>query len=167
MEREDNSDPVSIVLLLREPHRYDKEELRVAAERAWGVSFEGVAGPDNFVIQSGHLALMKAGPHLLSLPNAPQPYLGDPRSISKKLPRRQRSAWMEHRAWAAVDHMNRRVEPDLQYRALARVVAEMLTANCVGVFIPAKGTFLPNDASLYDALRRFATDRDIEMTSQG
>jgi hypothetical protein len=165
MEQELSDDPVSIVLLLRQPYVYDNDELRRAAERAWGGSFAGESGSDNFVLQSGQTALMKAGRHLLGFPNAPQPYLGDPRSISKQLPRRQRSAWMEHRAWVAVDHMNPRVEPDLQYRALARLVAEMLTANCVGVFVPAKGAFLPNDTSLYDALRRFATNRDIEIIS--
>jgi hypothetical protein len=141
MKPEDSSDPVSIVLLLREPHRYDKDELRLAAERAWDRLFEKAAGAGNFVIQSGHLTLMKAGSHLLGFPNAPQPYSDDPRSASRKLPRRQRSTWMEHRAWAAVDYMKGSADSELKHRVLARIAAEMLTAFAWAYSFPQKARF--------------------------
>jgi len=168
MELEQHDDFPSIVLLLRKPQAYDQEELRLAAQRAWGVPFETKTGEGNFVIKSGHLSVMKAGRHLLSFPSAAQRYSGDPRKKLKQLPRSQRHVWVQHRAWVAVDYLKGGKDRPLEYGVLARIAVEMLTDNCVGVFLPESGAFVPNDGtlgSLDGALRQLAADRDTGIDS--
>jgi hypothetical protein len=152
---------VSIVLLLRKAHYFHAEELRIAAERAWGTSFVG--GPDSrhFVMQSGHVTLMKAGPHLLSFLNVSKSYLDDPAEDSKQLSDLSaQNAWAEHRAWTAVDYVKGGKDPELEYSVLAKVVAELIDSNCAGVYVPAENSFMPNDALLYGELQKIAAARD-------
>ena len=64
-----------MVLLLRESHFFDAAEIRVAAEKAWGTSFAEDENAQNYVVQSGHVVLLKTGPHLLNFLNHSEPYL--------------------------------------------------------------------------------------------
>jgi len=68
------NEPLSIVLLHRSPHSFSAEEVRLAAERAWGVRFVGDVGSKHFVMQAGFRLLIKAGPHLLVLFSVPKPH---------------------------------------------------------------------------------------------
>jgi hypothetical protein len=165
-EKHEDAPCFSIVLLLREPHAYDKEELRLAAQKAWGAPFQTEPGDGNLVIGSGPRIIMKAGRHFLTFPSAAQPYSDDPQQISELLPLGQRRLWMQHRAWIALDYMKGGNDRILEYGVLARLAAEMLTDNCVGIFLPESGDFLPNDASLDAALRRIAAEQDTGLGSQ-
>ena len=58
-QRRSSGDPISMVLLLRKPHFFEVQELRLAAEKAWGTSFAGGKGSKHCVFQSGIVTLMK------------------------------------------------------------------------------------------------------------
>jgi hypothetical protein len=166
MERDETDEPIiSIVLLLRKAHYFNKEELCAAAERAWGMSFEDSPRSRHFVLPMGHVILMKAGPHVLTFFTAPKSYFEDPERDSKRFPGiRQQRAWAEHRAWAAVDYLKGGIDLELEYSVLAKIVAELLDPNCVGVYVPAENSFLPNDASLYGELQKIAAARDAGIS---
>ena len=148
-----------MVLLLREPHRFTREELCIAAEKAWSVSFAGSPGSNHFVMQAGHVTFVKTGPHVLNLFHVSGPYLDDPEEISKGFPPgSSREAWAKHRAWAAVDYLKGGRKIDLEYAVIAKLVAEMLDSNCTGVYIPGENVFLPNDPSLRGELQNIAAN---------
>ena len=104
-----NSDgPVSMVLLLRESRFRTLDQLRSAAEKAFGTSFAGGKESQHCVIEADIFTLMKAGPHMLSFLNSTKPY-GEaefPQKFGSSMPKAsQRQAWAEHNAWTAVDYV--------------------------------------------------------------
>lgn len=145
---------VSMVMLLRRPHHPSKEELQSAAERAWGFPFDGEAKPNCFVSQDGPKGLIFADESLISVLSASQPYLGlDPKEYAFKLPHiAQQSAWADHSAWMSLDCFGQDNDV-LAYRSLAKLAAEMLTANCAGIYVPKESSFIPNSDSLYRELK--------------
>jgi hypothetical protein len=159
-QRPAKDEPLSIILLLRKPHYFDTEELRLAAERAWRISFAGGEGSKHCIVQSGKVTLLKAGPHLLSFFHLPKPYLEDPGEIGRRLRGNRRRAWVEHSACVGVDYLNYDVDVELGYCVLSKLVAEMLDGNCSGIYIPWESALIPNDAALYLDLQKVASSRD-------
>ena len=164
---EDEDLPVSMVLLLREPQFPTLDQLRLAAERAFGTSFAGNGKESKHcVVQAVLLTLMKAGPHMLSFLNYTKPY-GEGESweeFARSLPKAsQREAWNKHKAWTAVDYVKGGVDLELEYGVLARLCAELLDANCVGVYVPREQSLIPNDDSLRGDLLQIAGARDLEV----
>lgn len=148
------NDPVSIVMLLREPKFLTLEELRFAGEKAFGKPFTDNKKSHYCVIQTTIFTLMQAGLHTLSFLNYKSAY-GGSYSIGKKMPTSsQRQAWAEHTAWTAVDYVNGGVNLELEYAVLAKLCAEMLDMNCAGLYIPGEKTFIPNNESLHYELKR-------------
>ena len=49
----DSPQPVSMILLLRKSHFFDEAEIRLAAEKAWGVSFDVDEDARNYVVNQG------------------------------------------------------------------------------------------------------------------
>jgi hypothetical protein len=78
----------------------------------------------------------------------------------------QRQAWAEHTAWTAVDYVKSGIDVELEYAVLAKLCAEMLDTNCVGLYMPREGSFIPNDGSLLEELRRRAASRHLGVTQQ-
>lgn len=150
------------MLLLRNPRSFSAQELRLAAEKAWGVPFGGDAGSKNFVIQAGFRLLIKVGPHLLVLFGVSKPYFGgDPRENLEWLPQEsQRRAWAEHVAWTAIDYMRGEPETELAYGVLSKIAAAILDENRTGIYIPRERSLAPNDASLYRELQKMASSGD-------
>jgi hypothetical protein len=156
-----NDEPLSMVLLLRKPHVFGKEELRLAAERAWHVSFAGGKDSMHAVAHSDRATLLKAGPHLLSFFNYPGPYIDNPGDNIKWLPQiSQQRAWVEHLACVGVDYLNPRTDVELGYCVLAKLVAELIDENCTAVYVPRESSLAPNDESLYWQLQEMASSRD-------
>jgi hypothetical protein len=149
----------SIVLLLREANSPSEDVLRLAAERAWGISF---SNSSHFVMQSGDGAIMSITPYMFNVLSAPQPYLGrDPREHAKPLPESsQQKAWSEHSAWLAIDCINGSPDAELEYCVLSKLAAEMLNLNCTGIYVPGVPSFIPNDGSRYRDLQKVAASRD-------
>jgi hypothetical protein len=158
------NDPVSMVLLLREPTFSPLDQLRSAAGRAFGTSFTGDKEAQHYVIQVVLFTVMKAGPHSLSFMNYRKPYGDDSRNFGKSLPKAsQRQAWAEHTAWTAVDYVKGGADLELEYAVLAKLCNEMLNVNCVGLYVPGKRTFVPNDDWLREYLRSFAESRPLGL----
>jgi len=146
--------PFSIILLLRKPHVFTESELRAAGERGFGKRFDGKADPMYFVVQKGAFTMVKAGPNVMNLVHANQPYLGDAEAVAKQLPHEeQQRAWLEHTAWAALDFWNLKQPKADAYAVLARLALQLGDQNCSGVFLPADNLMMPNDGTAEEGLR--------------
>jgi len=157
---EDSDLPVSMVLLLREPKFSRLDQLRSAGERAFGTPFSDEKESRHFVVQVVLFTIMKVGPHSLSFLNQTRPYGDDASNFGKSLPQAiQRQAWAEHTAWTAVDYVKGGADRELEYAVLANLCTEMLDANCVGLYVPGKRTFIPNDTWLREYLQSVAASR--------
>ena len=164
-QRVGKKEPLSVVMLFRRPYLFQREELQRAAERAWRVSFDGIVSSKHCVAQSGHVTLLKAGPHLLNLFYHPAPYVENPSEDVGWLPRSsQQRAWAEHLACIGVGYLNPETDIELGYCVLAKLVAELLDENCTGIYLPRESSLIPNDASLYSELQRISSARDSRVT---
>jgi hypothetical protein len=159
---QDGENPVSMVMLLREPRFSTLDQLRSAAERAFGTSFSRDKESRHYVIQVVLFTIMKAGPHSLSFLNYKKTYGDDPDNFGRSLPKEsQRQAWAEHTAWTAVDYVKGGADLELEYAVLAKFCAEMLDVNCVGLYVPGMRTFIPNDGHLREYLKSVAESRPL------
>jgi len=159
--------PVSMVLLLRESRFPTLDQLRSAGERAFGTPFTDEKESRHFVVQLVLFTIMKAGHHTLSFLNYTKPYgEGDfPQEFGRSLPKAsQRQAWAEHKAWTAVDYVKGGVDLELEYAVLATLCAEMVDANCLGLYIPREQSLIPNDGPLPGELQRMAMSRPFGVT---
>ncbi len=136
-QRTSKDEPLSMVLLLHEPHLFAAGELRLAAGRAWHVSFDGEEKDSNhFVWQSGTAIFMKAGPHVLNFFCYPGPYIKNPKENVDWLKQpSQQQAWIQHSACVGVAYLNPNVNVELGYCVLSQLVAEMLDGNCTAIYI--------------------------------
>ena len=151
--------PVSMVLLLRQPHFFTDSELRTAGERAWQTAFTEAEDSKYFVVQRQTVTLLKAGPSLLSLLYGSRPYLDlDDKALRTFLPDSARQkAWKMHDAWCAVDHVNANGDLPRAYSELAKLVAEMADQNCTAVYVPGAKILIPNGDLLGPALQQIAS----------
>lgn len=116
----------------------------------------------HFVTQSGNVTFLKVGPHLLNFFHYPKPYIDNPGENVDWLPQAvQRQAWVEHRACIGVDYLNRDSDVELAYCVLTKLVSEMISEKCTGVYIPQDNVLAPNDGSLYAELKRMASSREL------
>lgn len=160
-QRVGKDEPLSMVLLLRQPHFFGKEELRLAAERAWHTSFAGGKDSMHAMAQSGNATLLKAGPHLLNFFYYPQPYIDNPRATITWLPHvSQQTAWANHSACIGIDYLNPDTDVEMGYCVLAKLVAELIDENCTAVYVPRESSLIPNDSSLHLELHKMASTRD-------
>ncbi len=150
-----------MVMLLRKPHTFGEEELRLAAERAWGVSFSGGGGSKNFVGRSERLTMVKVGPHLLNFFTYPGPFIDNPETNVEWLPEgSQRKAWVEHSACVGISYVNvESADLELMLCVLSRLTAELLDDNCTGIYTPYISSLVPNIGSIYEDLRAIGSSR--------
>lgn len=154
-----------MIMLLRKPHYFTANELKLAAERAWRISFADSKSPKHCVAQSGKATFIKAGPHVISFYYSPGPYIDNPKANVEWLPQEsQRQAWSQHSFCVGVDYLNRDVDVELGYCVLSKLVAELLDGNCTGIYIPRENTLFPNDETTYLELQKIASSRDSAVT---
>jgi hypothetical protein len=60
-----------------------------------------------------------------------------------------------------VDFVKAGVDLELEYGVLAKLCAEMLDANCAGVYVRGYNLIIPNDGSLRGQLQRMAGSRRL------
>jgi hypothetical protein len=168
--KSEDDGPTSMVLLLKQPHLFTREKLRLAAEKAWSRSFDDSEESHHFILQAKWATLVKVGPHLLNVLQHASPYLGlNDADLAEFLPEMERSdAWRAHHAWCAVDYMNKNTDEETKYCVLAALVAEMIDENCAGVWFPKTSGFMPNGVEfngllLYPALREIALSKEVRL----
>jgi hypothetical protein len=92
--------------------------------------------------------MIKAGGNVVNFLQPDQPYMCDRPGVAKQLPREeQKRAWVEHKAWAALDLLNKEISEAEAYATLARFALHLGDANCTGVFLPQGGVLMPNDGT--------------------
>ena len=154
-EQDEDDMPCSIVMLLRSPFAMSKEVLEVAASRAYGMPYDG-SQQMYFVFQQPQLTLVKAGNIAIKLLQIGRPYFDDHESVAQGFEdARLRSAWIQHRGWAAFDVMNEGLSKKEAYRALAPLIAELIDARCAGIYLPKDRLFtIQSDGSAATHLRK-------------
>ncbi len=152
----DAESPYSIVLLLREAHRFTAEELQIAAETAWGRRFDGVEDPMFFVFQQGEFTIVKPSYRVISVVRQTQPYLPHSEITTQFLPQpEQRKAWLHHQAWSSLDLLkSEELPPDDAYKILAKLALQLVSVNCTGIYLPKNNMFMPNDGTAEEGLYR-------------
>ena len=159
-------DGVSIFLLLRSPHLFGEYELRLAAERAWGVSFACGEGSTRAVFESEQGTVLQAGSHLLRVFNYSRPYSENPSEDVSWLPMlSQQRAWAEHTACACVQYVNARTDVEMAHCVLAKLVAQLLNENCTGIYVPSENSLISADESLYEELQKMGSFRASNIVS--
>ena len=127
-------EPITMVLLLRKPHVFPEDRVRLVAERAWGLSFSDIKGATRMVTRSGDTILLRAGPHFLSFGDQPKPYADNPEeNLDWLATASQQRAWSEHNACGWVNYVNPDTDVELAQCVLAKVVVHLLDGNCTGV----------------------------------
>jgi hypothetical protein len=152
-----DDDPVSLVLLLREPRFSTLDQLRSAGERAFGVPFNGGKESQHFVMQAAHLVIIKVGPHALNFLNHAKPYGASdfpPEFVATFPESNQREAWTAHKAWTAMDYVKGGKNLNAEYGVLATLCAEVVDTNCLALYEPRERTLIPNDGRLRGELKR-------------
>jgi hypothetical protein len=92
---------------------------------------------------------------------ANSPYLEDVEAVAKQLPQEeQKRAWLEHKAWASLDHLNEqtskskdRTKRAESYSVLARFALQLGNENCSAVYLPKEQILMPNDGTAEEGLR--------------
>jgi hypothetical protein len=150
--------PVSMILLLRDPRFPSLEQLRAAAEVAYGVPFSTDKTARYCVFQQVLFTLMNAGPHTLSFLYYTKPYGDNSEDFGRAMPMAsQRDAWARHTSWMAIDYVKGALDLDVEYAVLAKFCAAILENNCTGIYLPRERTFIPNDGSLAPELERISS----------
>lgn len=151
----------SIVVMQRNAHTFNEEELRAAAERAWEKKFDGNEDPMYFV-SADHPALtvVKAGAHIIRVTCIPHRYADDDEYALSQLPQpEQKTAWTEHHGCALLELFNDLSSKDKAisdieaYASLARLALQLGDPNCTAIFLPVKNLMMPNDGTAEEGLR--------------
>src|ERR1039458_4734899 len=115
--------PRVMILLLRQPHVFSEEEIRSAAERAWGIAFWGTHGSTRRILVSDDMRVfLQAGPHQLSICSTAQPYTKSPETDVDWLPSlNQQKAWAGHKACCWIYYLTETTDLELADCVIARI----------------------------------------------
>jgi hypothetical protein len=156
----DDPDLASIVLLLKEERFPKLEQLRQAAERAYGGSFSLDKNSPHCVYTQVFFTLMKIGPHKLSFMFGATPY-GKDLGLGESWGRAdQRKAWAEHTVFMAIDYVKGDIDFESRYSLLGRLCRELYDDNCVGVYLPREHGLVPDERSVRKMFDRMTTGRN-------
>jgi hypothetical protein len=156
--------PASMVFLLREERFPKLEQLRQAAERAYGVSFSLDKNSRHCVYTQVFFTLMKVGPHTLSFMFYTKPYGSDSDILGKSWRLQdQRRAWEEHSVFMAIDYAKGGIDLESRYVLLAKLSKELYDANCLGIYLPRERAFVPGEKSVHEMFDRVTSSRKVDV----
>jgi len=156
--KSDDQPPTSLVLLLREPRFIDEALYRDAVRKAFAVELPPPSDDNGncFVVAGAGCStayLEWDGYHLLSHHYA-RPYFDDPNDVASQMgDLRLRKAVMEHTAWLSVDAMVPPQNGEDPYRAIGKLLAELVGDDCVAILAPELQQMNPWEPHLEDVLR--------------
>jgi uncharacterized protein YegJ (DUF2314 family) len=151
---------ISVVLLLRKPRTASQQDLEEALARAWQVKL-----PDtqerHFVLAQGPLTLVKVPGGMVQVLSAARPYIQAPTEFAKRIgDARIRDAVLNHGGWISVDHMltdpqKQKSDSAHKYSLCAKLAAELVSENCLGVCFPGENRIVAASGDLAGNLRTF------------
>jgi uncharacterized protein YegJ (DUF2314 family) len=148
----------SLVLLLKEHRPIDAQAVRRAATKAFGVRMGSSMEEENFVVQlSPETMPVKINSLPLGFICSPKRYTEDATSEEELggLDVRIQKALIDHKAWISCDLITdcpASLKPEV-YRHIARLLAEFLDDNVLGVFCPENDLLMYNHPGLKQELR--------------
>jgi len=152
-------DFIAVVLLLRNPLPIAKEMLEQAVNRAWPTDSEEKEA-DKFVVMKPPVIFVKSDGHLFNIVCQSSPYIQAPEEFARQFnDLRIKEAIMGHKAWLSVDYIvsSKPAEPniDKQYAQAAKLAAELVNEECLGVCLPGEYVVVASPPDLADGLRNF------------
>ena len=158
--------PPAMILLLRQPHTFSEEEIRAAAERAWGLAFWSTRGSDRRILMSAEGVFLQAGRHQLSFRSLPHPYVPNPEHDADWLfSLSQKKSWSDHRACCWIYYQTATTDLELAHCVIAKVAVELLDGNCTGVWMPSECALIPGEIAS-EELRSMGAYRSSESSIQ-
>ena len=157
-------DFVAIVILLRKlSHPVTEERLKGAAGRAWNVDWNDPSQKAH-VIAKKNVTFVTIEGHMLNVVSAARPYIKQREEIARDEPNPSvRETILNHNGWLSVDYVagskpkaSTMVE---RYRWVAKLAAELVDEECLGICIPEEEVIVPASAELRNSLREFGTVR--------
>lgn len=145
---------MSIVLLLKQPRDVTKADFEAACTAAlrkdakelkW---IDSAPAPAKFVIAQGEhgIALLQLG----------KPYVEDPEALAKTIDRADlKKIILEHKAWLSIDLLGKckPAEADAAFRDIARIAAELLKDDCIGIYNVETSRLVPIDDKTKERLQ--------------
>ena len=153
-----------MILLLRQPHTFAEEEIRTAAERAWGLAFWSTRGSDRRILVSDEGVFLQAGPHQLSFCSLPDPYEPNPEDdVDWLITASQKESWADHRACCWIYYQTATTDLELANCVIAKVAVELLDGNCAGVYWPDECALISGEMAS-EQLRSMGAYRSSETS---
>jgi hypothetical protein len=106
-----------------------------------------------FVSHNPVLIVVKAGSYAIQVLHRTQKYLEDEAAMDQLPREEQKRAWSAHRAWVALDLLNRDLTAPEAYSTLARLALPLGDNNCAALYLPRENMMLPNDGTAEEGLR--------------
>ena len=152
-------DFIAVVLFLRNPISVTKELLEQAVNRAWPTNPEEKK-ENKFVVMKPPIIFVKSNGHLFNIVGQSSPYIQAPEEFARHFADlRVKGAILDHKAWLSVDYIvsSKPVEPniDRQYAQAAKLAAELVNEDCLGVCLPGENVTVASSPDLADGLRNF------------
>jgi hypothetical protein len=141
---------ISLVLLLRQPYNPGINDVRTAAQKAFGERFGSGPQDENFVIRldpNSYAVLLhgkRRGGARLGVMLSPGPYDEDADAFAEKCPNPNlRPLVKQHKAWLAVDFFGPLDESNRPrvYRMIGQLLAQFAGNNCLVIYATENGQF--------------------------
>jgi len=147
----------SLVLMLKEPREIDAQAVRRAVTKAFGVRVGSTTEEENFVVQlSPETMPVRINGLPLGFICAPKPYVDRMPSDEelKDMDERLARVLREHKGWISCDLIADipRARKAEVYPHIARILAEFLDDNVLGIFCPENDRLMYNHPGLKEEL---------------
>ena len=143
----------SMVLLEDHHHFLRKEQLVIAAEKAFGHSFG--TGQTGFSVHQSATTFIEADGYTIQVTQSSSRYDGHPHEIETRKGDRHllHHAWKDHKGFQAFDLRGTDHTRVQAYKVLSALMLELLDPHILGVLLPRENDLFPNDGSAADELQ--------------
>jgi uncharacterized protein YegJ (DUF2314 family) len=156
---------VAIVVFLCDHRPLPNSELQSAAQRAWPSTVAKPGETQFYATGDGPIRIVKASGHVFNVLIGAKRYGHEPEEFAKSIEDlRIRRIILEHKAWFSVDYMGgpTGISSGKKYLACAKLAAELIPANCMGIYLPDKELILPFSEKLVGTLRNLKSVRNFQ-----
>lgn len=155
-----------MVALLRVPRTFSEKELRAAAEKVKLEVPVGYSFSPDLVTKFGPMWMMRIAGYCFHVIVAAQRYGSETEKFAESIKDlRLKRIVLENTAWFSADFLAggpKGISLERKHVACARVVAELLGPECMGIYLPAKMRIYPAQAGLADKLRRLKSLKEFD-----